>query len=103
MAWVMALAMVLTLFGGCKKAEEAPLPVVKPAQSETNDRRFTIGWVSDPQWYSFKYFEHLTAQNDWIVENYDRLNMKYIVHTGCRDEGISKMGRRGTRLRRSRG
>ncbi|MBR5134494.1 MAG: metallophosphoesterase, partial [Clostridia bacterium] len=82
MAWVMALAMVLTLFGGCKKAEEAPLPVVKPAQSETNDRRFTIGWVSDPQWYSFKYFEHLTAQNDWIVENYDRLNMKYIVHTG---------------------
>jgi len=29
-----------------------------------------------------KYFDILTSQNEWIAENYDRLNMKYIVHTG---------------------
>ncbi len=52
-----------------------------PANEETDDT-FVIGWVSDPQWYSFKYFDVLTAQNDWIVENFEALDMRYIVHTG---------------------
>ncbi|MBQ5837618.1 MAG: hypothetical protein IIW39_02990 [Clostridia bacterium] len=43
---------------------------------------FTILWTTDPQWYSFKYNEILIDQNDWVVENYDRMNMQYIIHTG---------------------
>lgn len=43
---------------------------------------FTILWTSDPQWYSFKYQDILIDQNDWVVENFERLNMKYIIHTG---------------------
>ncbi len=43
---------------------------------------FTVLWTSDPQWYSFRYQDILVQQNDWVVENFERLNMKYIVHTG---------------------
>lgn len=43
---------------------------------------YTILWTSDPQWYSFAYQEILIDQNEWVIENFDRLNMKYIIHTG---------------------
>ena len=52
-----------------------------PADEEV-DNTFMIGWVSDPQWYSFKYFDRLTAQNDWIAEHFEELDMRYVVHTG---------------------
>ena len=43
---------------------------------------YTILWTSDPQWYSFAYNDILIEQNEWVVENFERLNMKYIIHTG---------------------
>lgn len=43
---------------------------------------FTLLWTTDPQWYSFAYPEILTHQNDWVVENYERLGIEYIIHTG---------------------
>ena len=43
---------------------------------------YTILWTSDPQWYSFAYQEILIDQNEWVIENFDRLNVKYIIHTG---------------------
>ena len=51
---------------------------IKP--SEESD--FTLLWVSDPQWYAFKYQNILVAQNEWVVDNYDRMNIGYIIHTG---------------------
>lgn len=50
--------------------------------SPTDDSEFTVLWTTDPQWYSFKYQDILIDQNDWVVENYDRMNMEYIIHTG---------------------
>ncbi len=75
----MALALAVSA-SGCQSrpiSTDNPAPIVP--EPETT---FTIGWVSDPQWYSFKYFDILTSQNDWIVENFENENMKYIVHTG---------------------
>ncbi|MBQ3094583.1 MAG: metallophosphoesterase [Clostridia bacterium] len=66
MAMLATAAMALGMLSGCGKTDDT----------------FMIGWVSDPQWYSFKYFDRLTAQNEWIVEHYDELGMEYIVHTG---------------------
>ena len=43
---------------------------------------FTILWSTDPQWYSFAYPEILTHQNEWVVDNYQRLGIEYIIHTG---------------------
>ncbi len=43
---------------------------------------FTILWATDPQWYSFAYPEILTVQNEWVVNNANRMNILYTVHTG---------------------
>ncbi|MBR5134612.1 MAG: hypothetical protein IKV35_03325, partial [Clostridia bacterium] len=46
------------------------------------DDNFTILWTTDPQWYSFAYPELIEHQNDWVVDNYAKYDMRYIVHTG---------------------
>jgi len=46
------------------------------------DGNFTLLWVTDPQVYTNKYPEILSAQNDWILANANRLKVKYAVHTG---------------------
>lgn len=46
------------------------------------DNTFTIVWQSDPQWYSFKYFDILPQINEWVIDNRERLDIKYVVHTG---------------------
>lgn len=64
------------------------LALIPPTQVYADDievleeDNFTILWTSDPQWYSFAYQDILVQQNEWVVENFERLNMKYIVHTG---------------------
>ncbi|MBE6683140.1 MAG: hypothetical protein E7595_03185 [Ruminococcaceae bacterium] len=62
----------------------APLPFSASAEAINPDEdcEFTVLWTTDPQWYSFKYFDILTKQNDWVVDNYDRMNIRYIIHTG---------------------
>ncbi len=59
-----------------------PFDVSAEDISPSKESDFTILWTSDPQWYSFKYHDILIDQNDWVVENYDRMNMEYIIHTG---------------------
>ncbi len=46
------------------------------------DDNFTLLWVSDPQWYSFKYNELITLQNQWVADNFSRLGIEYVLHTG---------------------
>lgn len=73
------LAVILVIgAAGCSLQKDDPAGDIPAAVDDT----FVIGWVSDPQWYSFKYFDCLTSQNDWIVENYEALDMRYVVHTG---------------------
>ena len=49
---------------------------------ETDKDHVTILWTTDPQWYSFAYPEILKHQNEWVVDNYERLGIEYIIHTG---------------------
>ncbi len=46
------------------------------------DPVFTLLWVSDPQWYSFKYPEIIEFQNQWVADNYEEKDIRYTLHTG---------------------
>ncbi|MBQ6905557.1 MAG: metallophosphoesterase [Clostridia bacterium] len=59
-----------------------PLSVQAEEINKEDPDTFTLLWTTDPQWYSFAYPEILTHQNDWVVENYKRLGIEYIIHTG---------------------
>ncbi|MFD0712256.1 S-layer homology domain-containing protein [Paenibacillus sp. GCM10027626] len=57
-------------------AYSSPSPV-------TEDRYdFTIGWMSDTQYYSQSYPYIYQSIVQWFADNKDRINLKYIVHTG---------------------
>lgn len=47
-----------------------------------DEDNFTLLWTSDPQWYSFAYPEILEHQNQWVVDNKERLDIRYVIHTG---------------------
>jgi len=47
-----------------------------------NENNFTFLWVTDPQIYTNEYPHILSAQNDWILDNANRLKVKYAFHTG---------------------
>lgn len=70
---ILCIAFIFALLPFSASAEEI---------SPDGDCEFTVLWTTDPQWYSFKYFDILTKQNDWVVDNYDRMNIQYIIHTG---------------------
>ena len=48
----------------------------------TDESYFTFLWTTDPQWYSFAYQEYISHQNKWVADNYKRLDIRYIFHTG---------------------
>ncbi len=74
---LLALALSLAMLIGLM-----PTAVSAATIAPLDDDKFTILWVSDPQWYSFAYPEIITAQNQWVADNYARMDMRYIVHTG---------------------
>ncbi len=43
---------------------------------------FTIIVLPDTQYYSQSYPQHFNAQTQWIVDNVDALNIKYVLHLG---------------------
>ncbi len=76
-----AVALVLSLvlvYGACPLTLTATAATISPIEEEN----FTILWATDPQWYSFAYPEIIANQNNWVVDNYHRMDMRYIVHTG---------------------
>lgn len=75
---LLALLLSLTLLVGLMPMATASAATISPL----DDDKFTILWVSDPQWYSFAYPDIITAQNNWVADNYHRMDMRYIVHTG---------------------
>ncbi len=46
------------------------------------DGNFTLLWTTDPQWYSFAYPEIIQHQNQWVKDNFQRLDIRYVLHTG---------------------
>ncbi len=59
-----------------------PMCALASGIEETDKNHVTILWTTDPQWYSFAYPEILKHQNEWVVDNYERLGIEYIIHTG---------------------
>ncbi len=51
-------------------------------QKKQDDQVFTLLWTSDPQWYSFKYFDIIEQQNQWVLDNIDTYDIRYTIHTG---------------------
>ena len=43
---------------------------------------FAFAWETDTQYYSEEFFQHYLDMNNWIVENKDNLNIRYVIHTG---------------------
>lgn len=74
LCFALAVASIICVIPAYNVAAEDIAPI--------EEDNFTVLWTSDPQWYSFKYQNILIDQNDWVVENYDRMNIEYIIHTG---------------------
>lgn len=43
---------------------------------------FTFAWMSDTQYYCESYPEIFTTDVNYILNNRDKLNIKYVIHTG---------------------
>lgn len=43
---------------------------------------FSMAWITDTQYYSERYHDHFLNEVNWIIENKDELNIKYVAHTG---------------------
>ncbi len=67
LAALLALAVAMMTSTGC---------------SEPTDPVFTLLWTSDPQWYSFKYFDIIEQQNQWVLDNQEEYDIRYTIHTG---------------------
>lgn len=46
------------------------------------EKIFTMAWMSDTQYYSQSYPYIYEKQVEWLAENKDELNLKYVFHTG---------------------
>ena len=51
-----------------------------PQLSDPNS--FTLVALPDTQIYAQSYPQHFHAQTEWIAENRDRLNIKFVLHLG---------------------
>lgn len=59
-----------------------PMSAVAATIDKLEDHTYTLLWTTDPQWYSFAYPEIISHQNQWVLENYQRLDIRYTFHTG---------------------
>lgn len=71
--WIILLAIVVIV---------ASIGAVVTVKLTARDDVFTLLWTSDPQWYSFKYPEIIEHQNQWVADNFEEYDMRYILHTG---------------------
>ncbi len=74
---VTALMLSLLLIVGA-----LPLSAVAATIDKLEDHTYTLLWTTDPQWYSFAYPEIIAHQNEWVLNNYERLDIRYTFHTG---------------------
>ncbi len=72
-SWTLVLALLLSV---------CPLSALAATIYPIEAENFTVLWTTDPQWHAFRSPEIVEAQNKWVADNYARMNMRYIVHTG---------------------
>ncbi|MCF7849628.1 MAG: metallophosphoesterase [Kiritimatiellales bacterium] len=54
----------------------------RPRSTKVPGADFTIAVLPDTQFYSEAYHTNFPAQTDWIVNNREALNIKYVAHLG---------------------
>ena len=57
--------------------EPTPEPTPDPALAPV-----TFAWISDTQGYTSSFPDSLPIMTQWIVDNRERLNIQYVLHTG---------------------
>ncbi len=73
---------VATVLALCIGIAALPLTTAAEDIAAPADGNFNFLWVTDPQIYTSKYQHILSAQNDWIIANANRLKVKYAFNTG---------------------
>jgi len=43
---------------------------------------FTLAWETDTQYYNATWYQHQLDIHNWLLANKDRMNIKYLFHTG---------------------
>ena len=46
------------------------------------DYDFSFAWITDTQYYAEEWQHHFINMNTWIVDNAEKLKIKYVLHTG---------------------
>lgn len=59
-----------------------PMTAIAATINKLEDHTYTLLWTTDPQWYSFAYPDIISHQNQWVLDNYKRLDVRYTFHTG---------------------
>ncbi|MBR5134720.1 MAG: metallophosphoesterase, partial [Clostridia bacterium] len=74
--------LLATLLVACIGFSIVPLSASAVDIEAPESGKFNLLWVTDPQIYVNSHREILSAQNDWILANANRLNVKYAINTG---------------------
>lgn len=61
-------------------AEPSPSPLQDELTASAG--QYTIAWISDTQYYSRSFPDIYFSMTEFLHENRERLNLKYIAHTG---------------------
>lgn len=75
MSRLTALALVMASFCAL-----AAVPVASPERVEEDP--FTLVWMSDTQHYSASYPKTFQAMTKWVLDNREKENIQYVIHTG---------------------
>lgn len=65
-----------------KNVDVSGVPTGNTNDTPRENYDFSFAWLSDTQYYNEEYYEHQTNMNKWIIANKDRINLKYVFHTG---------------------
>jgi len=75
----MVLVIAFSLFMKCNIKEQVETPDIP---DEITYEKFTVVVLPDTQIYSKKYPDIFTSQTEWIVDNKEELNIKFVIHLG---------------------
>lgn len=53
---------------------------------------FSFAWETDTQYYSESFPYHYDQMNQWIVDNRDKLDIRYVMHTGDLVDDVDMTG-----------
>lgn len=77
--------LITLLFTGCSGLsanQAASMQTAPPNSIYKNNNIYSFIWMSDTQYYSMQYPAIFESMTNWTVSQLERLNIKYVLHTG---------------------